>query len=220
MQYRFGVRKAVWCVMPLVVAVLLGPVVVRHRALYQLAQQRSAYARFIQTHPYHTRAGLSLKQLKAIPKKDRPDLAAELRFLQTVDPATGTIPPARLFEANLAVTEARRAFRAAAKNAETVALATWSWEERGPDNVGGRTRALVLDPNDPEGRAAWAGGVAGGLWYTADVTDPAQAWRPVADFWANIAVTAIAFDPARPGVLYVGTGEPFAEPSAVWATSF
>mgnify|MGYP000246505966 CR=1 FL=1 len=35
------------------------------------------------------------------------------------------------------------------------------WDFRGPDNVGGRTRAICLDRNDSE--RVWSGGVSGGL---------------------------------------------------------
>lgn len=38
------------------------------------------------------------------------------------------------------------------------------WEERGPMNVGGRTRTILFDPNDPSGKKLWAGSVSGGLW--------------------------------------------------------
>ncbi|MFT5724512.1 MAG: photosystem II stability/assembly factor-like uncharacterized protein [Bacteroidia bacterium] len=41
---------------------------------------------------------------------------------------------------------------------------TVEWEERGPRNVGGRTRTLVFDLNDPTGKKLWAGSVSGGLW--------------------------------------------------------
>ena len=41
---------------------------------------------------------------------------------------------------------------------------TVDWTERGPRNVGGRTRTLVFDPNDPSGKKLWAGSVSGGLW--------------------------------------------------------
>ena len=44
-----------------------------------------------------------------------------------------------------------------------------TWEERGPKNVGGRTRALMVDPNDPTQRKFWTGGVSGGLWYTNNI---------------------------------------------------
>ncbi|MEZ5013072.1 MAG: T9SS type A sorting domain-containing protein [Chitinophagales bacterium] len=44
------------------------------------------------------------------------------------------------------------------------------WTERGPNNVGGRTRTVMIDPNDPSGKKVWVGSVGGGLWKTADVT--------------------------------------------------
>lgn len=44
------------------------------------------------------------------------------------------------------------------------------WNERGPNNIGGRTRAIMVDPNDPTGKTVWAGSVSGGLWKTTDIT--------------------------------------------------
>ena len=38
------------------------------------------------------------------------------------------------------------------------------WVERGPGNVGGRTRGLVIDRNDPSGNTLLAGSVGGGIW--------------------------------------------------------
>jgi len=49
------------------------------------------------------------------------------------------------------------------------------WEERGPMNVGGRTRTLVFDPNDPTGKKLWAGSVSGGLWRISNY-DSAQTY--------------------------------------------
>lgn len=43
------------------------------------------------------------------------------------------------------------------------------WSERGPKDVGGRTRAIMIDPNDPTGQTVWAGGVSGGLWKTTNI---------------------------------------------------
>jgi hypothetical protein len=45
-----------------------------------------------------------------------------------------------------------------------------NWIERGPTNVGGRTRTIMIDPNDPTGETLWAGSVAGGLWYTRSIS--------------------------------------------------
>jgi photosystem II stability/assembly factor-like uncharacterized protein len=46
---------------------------------------------------------------------------------------------------------------------------TIDWVERGPKNVGGRTRSIVIDPNDPTGKKMWAAGVSGGLWFTNNI---------------------------------------------------
>lgn len=43
------------------------------------------------------------------------------------------------------------------------------WEERGPSNIGGRTRTLLIDPNDASGKKVWAGSVSGGLWVANDI---------------------------------------------------
>ena len=43
------------------------------------------------------------------------------------------------------------------------------WIERGPSNVGGRTRTLMIDPNVPSGKKLWAGNVSGGLWSINDI---------------------------------------------------
>ncbi|MFY0643075.1 MAG: T9SS type A sorting domain-containing protein [Bacteroidia bacterium] len=43
------------------------------------------------------------------------------------------------------------------------------WIERGPSNVGGRTRTLMIDPNVPSGKKLWAGSVSGGLWSVNDI---------------------------------------------------
>ncbi|MFN8347354.1 MAG: hypothetical protein U0X91_20285 [Spirosomataceae bacterium] len=81
------------------------------------------------------------------------------------------------------------------------------WVERGPNNVGGRTRALMFDPNDPTHKKVWAGGVTGGLWYNNDITNGSSSWQKVNDFWDNISISCIVSDPSDPQVFYVGTGE-------------
>ena len=44
-----------------------------------------------------------------------------------------------------------------------------TWQERGPTNVGGRTRTIMIDPNDPTKKTIWAGSVSGGLWKTNNI---------------------------------------------------
>ena len=77
-----------------------------------------------------------------------------------------------------------------------------TWQSLGPGNVGGRTRALVIDPINPD--VMYAAGVAGGIWKT---TNAGNSWAPLNDFLANIAVTSMALDPTNSNIIYAGTGE-------------
>jgi len=79
-----------------------------------------------------------------------------------------------------------------------------TWQSIGPGNVGGRTRALLIDPLNPD--VMYAAAVAGGIWKT---TNAGNSWTPLNDFLANIAVTVMAFDPSNSNTIYAGTGEGF-----------
>ena len=81
------------------------------------------------------------------------------------------------------------------------ALTTWT--SLGPSNQGGRTRALLIDPGNPN--VMYAGGVAGGVWKS---TDGGASWTPLAQLqMANLAVASLAFDPTTTNTIYAGTGE-------------
>ncbi|MBL6962660.1 MAG: T9SS type A sorting domain-containing protein [Bacteroidetes bacterium] len=44
-----------------------------------------------------------------------------------------------------------------------------NWTERGPQNVGGRTRTIMVDPNVKSNKKLWAGSVSGGLFVINDI---------------------------------------------------
>ncbi|MBT3208904.1 MAG: T9SS type A sorting domain-containing protein [Bacteroidetes bacterium] len=75
-----------------------------------------------------------------------------------------------------------------------------NWVEMGPDNIGGRTRALLIDKDDPNKMIA--GGVAGGIWIS---TTAGQSWSKYNDLAENLSVASIC--QAANGDIYVGTGE-------------
>ena len=96
------------------------------------------------------------------------------------------------------------------------------WFERGPYSVGGRTRAILFDPNDATGKRVFAGGVSGGLWVNNDITNASSEWLPINDFWANLSVVCIAADPNNPQIMYVGTGESSTQDNVgagIWKTT-
>lgn len=124
--------------------------------------------------------------------------------LITKDPQTGQIPR---FELERARVEMSRMIQRNKSSRTQSAIPNVKWAERGPNNVGGRTRALLWDPNDAAKKKVWAGGVAGGLWFNNNILDENSAWQKVNDLWDNISIGWIAADPSNSKVMYVGTGE-------------
>jgi len=45
------------------------------------------------------------------------------------------------------------------------------WLEKGPINIGGRTRVVLIDQQDTTGNTVFAAGVSGGLWKTENFFD-------------------------------------------------
>lgn len=81
-------------------------------------------------------------------------------------------------------------------------LASAQWTPIGPDNIGGRVRAIAIHPTDP--LTVYIGGAAGGVWKT---TDGGATWRSTFDKQTALTIGAIAVDPVNPNNVYVGTGE-------------
>lgn len=140
---------------------------------------------------------------------DNPKERLEHEVRMTMDPKIGRVPYERL------VKEREKLNKGFKSNTISSAVSGITWYERGPNNIGGRTRALMIDPNDPTQKRVFAGGVGGGLWYNNDITSSASLWTKIDDFWANIAISAIAFNPVNPQVFYVGTGEGWSSTDAL-----
>ena len=83
-------------------------------------------------------------------------------------------------------------------------VAPMAWTSRGPANVAGRARTIVIDPRNSQ--RIFVGAVSGGLWFSID---GGANWSIVNDWWSNLSVGAVAMDPRNPDVMYVGTGEGF-----------
>lgn len=97
----------------------------------------------------------------------------------------------------------------AVQRADESAL-SFDWIERGPTNVGGRTRSLLIDPQNRD--HLLAGAVSGGIWRSSD---RGQSWAMVDDWLPSLAIGCLAADPQNPDILYAGTGEGFFNGDAV-----
>ncbi len=139
-------------------------------------------------------------------KQDQPDEAIKWRMGSLVD-ETGKIPEGaemRAWTHKKQMPIDPSAWPASSFSpTDTVAgINPAGWEWIGPGNVGGRVRAIIIHPNDPQ--TLWLGSVSGGIWKT---TNGGASWAPLADFMANLAISSMAIDPTNPNVLYAGTGE-------------
>ena len=77
--------------------------------------------------------------------------------------------------------------------------ASLGWRDHGPDNVGGRTRAILVDRSDIN--HIYAGSVSGGLFES---TSRANFWSKVESFNDNLAVSGIC--QMADGTIFVSTG--------------
>ncbi|UKN00732.1 T9SS type A sorting domain-containing protein [Paracrocinitomix mangrovi] len=126
------------------------------------------------------------------------DLGSRHAFnlLRLADPSTGEIPAG-----------IERAEREFAATLPTHQYKAQTWIQRGPFNVGGRTRALTLDVADEN--VMLAGAVSGGIWKTHN---GGADWTKVTHDLDPHSITSIAQD-TRPGkehIWYAGTGEQYA----------
>jgi photosystem II stability/assembly factor-like uncharacterized protein len=78
------------------------------------------------------------------------------------------------------------------------------WYEAGPNDVGGRTRALAVDVTNSD--VVIAGGVSGGIWKS---TDRGASWRLRGTNAENYSVSALAQDPraGSTNIWYYASGE-------------
>ncbi|UZO79141.1 T9SS type A sorting domain-containing protein [Aquimarina sp. ERC-38] len=120
-------------------------------------------------------------------------------FDRTCDPKTRKIPK-DIYQKEQLFTKQSKSL----SSVGNIKKSSANWENRGPFNVGGRTRALAIDRTNEN--IILAGGVSGGLWRSED---GGENWKRVTRRFQNPSITAIVQDP-RPGyqhIWYYGGGE-------------
>lgn len=145
----------------------------------------------------------------SIGKKDDPRARFLQEFMMLRDPVTNEIPKnifrlEREFAKTLPKSENLFLNKNSGSN-ETTAL---TWTARGPNNVGGRTRALGIDKRtgSPSNAIILAGGVSGGIWRS---TNGGSTWSSVTSPSQLHSVTCIVQDKRseKEDFWYAGTGE-------------
>ena len=162
------------------------------------------YSELIKEHPFNKRMHMSKKERKALGLP--PNAYYEQEYLNEINPATGRTHPENLFELQKKLNLERIQKRVPGDKASN------PWVERGPNNIGGRTRVVLFDPNDATHKRVFAGGVSGGLWVNNDITDENSSWLQVG-ILENLAITCMTVDPNNSQIMYLGTGESYASSS-------
>lgn len=126
----------------------------------------------------------------------RPTISGADQYrLQILQDENGRIPPD-------AITAAlRQVARMKAVRPEGAGVSRTSWTWLGPGNIGGRITTILFDPSDPN--SMWVNNPGGGIWKS---TNAGEAWAPVNDFMANLAVSALAMSPTDSNLMLAGTG--------------
>ncbi|WP_010134348.1 T9SS type A sorting domain-containing protein [Ochrovirga pacifica] len=161
---------------------------------------QTSYRALIKNHPLQARLKMTKKERKknGIP----PNAYFDAQYLLEMNPKTGKTNPKSL-----------EAVKSQAKSLVRLSVAPGqdannNWTERGPNNIGGRTRVVFYDPNDSTGKRVFAGGVSGGLWVNDDVSNSNSSWSRVG-IDENLSVSCFAIDPNDSDIWYVGTGEAY-----------
>ncbi len=134
--------------------------------------------------------------------EENPNGREEYEFMVMRDPVNDEIP-VNIHRKELELLR-RLPIRESYSFAKGNAIEALKWNERGPDNVGGRTRTFAADVEHPG--VLIAGGVDGGIWKS---TNDGASWKLKLKPQQTYSTSCIAQD-TRPGkkhIWYVGTGE-------------
>jgi subtilisin-like proprotein convertase family protein/photosystem II stability/assembly factor-like uncharacterized protein len=167
-----------------------------------------SYKNYLLNSPFKKTLQLTKEQRRALGIP--PNKYYEREWELTMNPATGRPEPNKVFELQKKLHNKSYASRAPGDGAVGN-----DWIERGPNNVGGRTRVVLFDPNDATNKRVYAGGVSGGLWVNQDITNASSAWTLVSGVPSNMNISCITVDPRDSNTWYIGTGEQYTFGAAV-----
>lgn len=165
----------------------------------KIEKAQENYAKVVKNHPFNN--ALNLTKEERIANGIPPNKYFEEMYLLQINPYTGKTHPENTYNIQQELKE-QRAYQ---QRTPGDAIDN-QWQERGPNNVGGRTRMVLFDPNDDDNKRVFAGGVSGGLWVNNDITDENSSWTRVG-IDENLSVTCMAVDPNNSQIMYLGTGE-------------
>lgn len=149
--------------------------------------------------PDYVKLNIQKKAEEKEEKKEKIAGALEWYKMIRANQVTGTIDPLDIVAAK---DEANRQLKRNLKS--RAALTAMKWDETGPNNIGGRCRALITDKNNSN--LMYLGSSGGGLSVS---TDGGNNWQRRVGNDSSSAMAVCALTQAANGDIYYGTGEGF-----------
>ncbi|WP_206482255.1 T9SS type A sorting domain-containing protein [Nonlabens ponticola] len=174
--------------------------------------KREKHREFIANSPFSDSKDLTKAQRKSMSLP--PNAYNERMWELTMNPELGYPTPY--------VVDAQRAVNASIAKSTPGSEAS-PWIERGPLNVGGRTRVVFYDPNDvganngdgTDYNRVFAGGVGGGLWVNDNIESANSRWNQVPGLASSLNISCFAIDPTDSNTIYLGTGEQYTDGASI-----
>ena len=169
--------------------------------------KKEHHSEILKKHPFNS--SLELSKEERLSNGIPPNKYFEEKYLLEINPFTGRTHPENIYNTQQSLKEKQLyQQRTPGDGIDN------QWVERGPNNVAGRTRVVMFDPNDVSNKRVFAGGVSGGLWVNDDITDDTSSWTRVG-IDENLSVTCMAVDPNNTQIMYLGTGELYSPQQAL-----
>lgn len=191
-------------------AVFFCALLLNHLVYSSIQRQRAKHHFFLENSPFKSTQNLSKKERKA--RELPPNAYNEMLWERTMNPETGRPETEKLLAVQNELQQVKQYRRLSAADTQEQLI----WTERGPADLGGRTRALLFDPNDignanpqDDYNRVFAGAVSGGLWVNDNITDPNSSWTLIPGLSSNISITKIIADPNDPRTMYIASGESY-----------
>jgi photosystem II stability/assembly factor-like uncharacterized protein len=86
-------------------------------------------------------------------------------------------------------------------------ITSGGWTNFGPNNVGGRTLSIAIDPTNDS--VVYMGSASGGLWKSITGGIGVNAWTYIPTGFPVLGVASIAINPSNHNEIYIGTGETY-----------
>lgn len=133
-------------------------------------------------------------------KQDSPNKFAE--YHRKIRTKIGETSPS--YKSNYRIIELKKALKNNVRRKRSSSSLTWI--SRGPGNVGGRSRGIIIDPDDTSANTWYIAAVGGGVWKT---TNAGNTWRELTSGIGSLSASYMAMASSNHNTIYLGTGEGF-----------